>query len=138
MTAAGGSATITRSASHLHTNYRLYSSGSTDGPFEDTVVDNVNLSIVSNGNNRFSLSGTTLTHSNMGTNAVTDTITIRATNVSNASTYRDVSASVTNSVVSSDNLVVTSYSYPTISYSGGSVSPNSSRTKKRPICFRIL
>ena len=57
MTAAGGSATITRSASHLHTNYRLYSSGSTDGPFEDTVVDNVNLSIVSNGNNRFSLSG---------------------------------------------------------------------------------
>lgn len=123
MTAAGGSATITRSASHLHTNYRLYSSGSTDGPFEDTVVDNVNLSIVSNGNNRFSLSGTTLTHSNMGTNAVTDTITIRATNVSNASTYRDVSASVTNSVVSSDNLVVTSYSYPTISYSGGSVSP---------------
>lgn len=123
MTAAGGSATITRSASHLHTNYRLYSSGSTDGPFEDTVVDNVNLSIVSNGNNRFSLSGTTLTHSNMGTNAVTDTITIRATNVSNASTYRDVSASVTNSVVGSDNLVVTSYSYPTISYSGGSVSP---------------
>ena len=123
MTAAGGSATITRSASHLHTNYRLYSSGSTDGPFEDTVVDNVNLSIVSNGNNRFSLSGTTLTHSNMGTNVVTDTITIRATNVSNASTYRDVSASVTNSVVSSDNLVVTSYSYPTISYSGGSVSP---------------
>ena len=123
MTAAGGSATITRSASHLHTNYRLYSSGSTDGPFEDTVVDNVNLNIVSNGNNRFSLSGTTLTHSNMGTNAVTDTITIRATNVSNASTYRDVSASVTNSVVSSDNLVVTSYSYPTISYSGGSVSP---------------
>ena len=123
MTAAGGSATITRSASHLHTNYRLYSSGSTDGPFEDTVVDNVNLSIVSNGNNRFSLSGTTLTHSNMGTNAVTDTITMRATNVSNASTYRDVSASVTNSVVSSDNLVVTSYSYPTISYSGGSVSP---------------
>ena len=123
MTAAGGSATITRSASNLHTNYRLYSSGSTDGPFEDTVVDNVNLSIVSNGNNRFSLSGTTLTHSNMGTNAVTDTITIRATNVSNASTYRDVSASVTNSVVSSDNLVVTSYSYPTISYSGGSVSP---------------
>lgn len=123
MTAAGGSATITRSASHLHTNYRLYSSGSTDGPFEDTVVDNVNLSIVSNGNNRFSLSGTTLTHSNMGTNVVTDTVTVRATNVSNASTYKDVSASVTNSVVSSDNLVVTSYSYPTISYSGGSVSP---------------
>lgn len=123
MTAAGGSATITRSASHLHTNYRLYSSGSTDGPFEDTVVDNVNLSIVSNGNNRFSLSGTTLTHSNMGTNVVTDTVTVRATNASNTSTYKDVSASVTNSVVSSDNLVVTSYSYPTISYSGGSVSP---------------
>ena len=124
MTAAGGSATITRSASHLHTNYRLYSSGSTDGPFEDTVVDNVNLSIVSNGNNRFSLSGTTLTHSNMGTNAVTDTITIRATNVSNASTYRDVSASVTNSRVSYKGFIIDTYSYPTMSYSGGTYSPS--------------
>jgi hypothetical protein len=123
MTAAGGSATITRSASHLHTNYRLYSSGSPDGPFEDTVVDNVNLSIVSNGNNRFSLSGTTLTHSNMGTNAVTDTITIRATNVSNASTYRDVSASVTNSRVSYKGFIIDTYSYPTMSYSGGTYSP---------------
>ena len=124
MTAAGGSATITRSASHLHTNYRLYSSGSTDGPFEDTVVDNVNLSIVSNGNNRFSLSGTTLTHSNMGTNAVTDTITIRATNVSNASTYRDVSTSITNSRVSYKGFIIDTYSYPTMSYSGGSYSPS--------------
>lgn len=124
MTAAGGSATITRSASHLHTNYRLYSSGSTDGPFEDTVVDNVNLSIVSNGNNRFSLSGTTLTHSNMGTNAVTDTITIRATNVSNASTYRDVSASITNSRVSYKGFIIDTYSYPTMSYSGGTYSPS--------------
>ena len=123
MTAAGGSATITRSASHLHTNYRLYSSGSIDGPFEDTVVDNVNLSIVSNGNNRFSLSGTTLTHSNMGTNAVTDTVTVRATNVSNASTYRDVSASVTNSRVSYKGFIIDTYSYPTMSYSGGTYSP---------------
>jgi hypothetical protein len=123
MTAAGGSATITRSASHLHTNYRFYSSGSTDGPFEDTVVDNVNLSIVSNGNNRFSLSGTTLTHSNMGTNAVTDTVTVRATNVSNASTYRDVSASVTNSRVSYKGFIIDTYSYPTMSYSGGTYSP---------------
>jgi hypothetical protein len=124
MTAAGGSATITRSASHLHTNYRFYSSGSTDGPFEDTVVDNVNLSIVSNGNNRFSLSGTTLTHSNMGTNAVTDTITIRATNSSNTSTYKDVSASVTNSRVSYKGFIIDTYSYPTMSYSGGTYSPS--------------
>ena len=124
MTAAGGSATITRSASHLHTNYRLYSSGSTDGPFEDTVVDNVNLSIVSNGNNRFSLSGTTLTHSNMGTNAVTDTVTIRATNASNTSTYKDVSASITNSRVSYKGFIIDTYSYPTMSYSEGAYSPS--------------
>lgn len=124
MTAAGGSATITRSASHLHTNYRLYSSRSTDGPFEDTVVDNVNLSIVSNGNNRFSLSGTTLTHSNMGTNAVTDTVTVRATNASNTSTYKDVSASVTNSRVSYKGFIIDTYSYPTMSYSGGTYSPS--------------
>jgi hypothetical protein len=123
MTAAGGSATITRSAGHLHTNYRLYSSGSTDGPFEDTVVDNVNLSIVSNGNNRFSLSGTTLTHSNMGTNAVTDTVTVRATNASNTSTYKDVSASITNSRVSYKGFIIDTYSYPTMNYSGGSYSP---------------
>ena len=124
MTAAGGSATITRSASHLHTNYRLYSSGSTDGPFEDTVVDNVNLSIVSNGNNRFSLSGTTLTHSNMGTNAVTDTVTVRATNASNTSTYKNVSASITNSRVSYKGFIIDTYSYPTMSYSGGTYSPS--------------
>lgn len=124
MTAAGGSATITRSASHLHTNYRLYSSGSTDGPFEDAVVDNVNLSIVSNGNNRFSLSGTTLTHSNMGTNAVTDTVTVRATNASNTSTYKDVSASITNSRVSYKGFIIDTYSYPTMSYSGGTYSPS--------------
>ena len=124
MTAAGGSATITRSASHLHTNYRLYSSGSTDGPFEDTVVDNVNLSIVSNGNNRFSLSGTTLTHSNMGTNAVTDTVTVRATNASNTSTYKVVSASITNSRVSYKGFIIGTYSYPTMSYSGGTYSPS--------------
>ena len=124
MTAAGGSATITRSASHLHTNYRLYSSGSTDGPFEDTVVDNVNLSIVSNGNNRFSLSGTTLTHSNMGTNAVTDTVTVRVTNASNTSTYKDVSTSITNSRVSYKGFIIDTYSYPTMSYSGGSYSPS--------------
>ena len=124
MTAAGGSATITRSASHLHTNYRFYSSGSTDGPFEDTVVDNVNLSIVSNGNNRFSLSGTTLTHSNMGTNAVTDTVTVRATNASNTSTYKDVSASITNSRVSYKGFIIDTYSYPTMSYSGGTYSPS--------------
>lgn len=124
MTAAGGSATITRSASHLHTNYRLYSSGSTDGPFEDTVVDNVNLSIVSNGNNRFSLSGTTLTHSNMGTNVVTDTVTVRATNASNTSTYKDVSASITNSRVSYKGFIIDTYSYPTMSYSGGTYSPS--------------
>lgn len=123
MTAAGGSATITRSASHLHTNYRFYSSGSTDGPFEDTVVDNVNLSIVSNGNNRFSLSGTTLTHSNMGTNAVTDTVTVRVTNASNTSTYKDVSASITNSRVSYKGFIIDTYSYPTMSYSGGTYSP---------------
>ena len=124
MTAAGGSATITRSASHLHTNYRLYSSRSTDGPFEDTVVDNVNLSIVSNGNNRFSLSGTTLTHSNMGTNAVTDTVTVRVTNASNTSTYKDVSASITNSRVSYKGFIIDTYSYPTMSYSGGTYSPS--------------
>lgn len=124
MTAAGGSATITRSASHLHTNYRLYSSGSADGPFEDMVVDNVNLSIVSNGNNRFSLSGTTLTHSNMGTNAVTDTVTVRATNASNTSTYKDVSASITNSRVSYKGFIIDTYSYPTMSYSGGTYSPS--------------
>ena len=124
MTAAGGSATITRSASHLHTNYRLYSSGSTDGPFEDTVVDNVNLSIVSNGNNRFSLSGTTLTHSNMGTNVVTDTVTVRATNASNTSTYKDVSASITNSRVSYKGFIIDTYSYPTMRYSGGTYSPS--------------
>ena len=59
----------------------------------------------------------------MGTNAVTDTVTVRATNASNTSTYKDVSASITNSRVSYKGFIIDTYSYPTMSYSGGTYSP---------------
>lgn len=128
MTAAGGSATVTHSGSHKNykwkrqrktgTQYRdinySYTSGSTSvGTNESskaveefqkvlasssTVYDNTSIEITSNGNSRFSLSGNTLTHSNMAKNTVTDTVVIRVTNQSATSITNTASKSITNSV----------------------------------------
>ena len=127
ITCAGGSATVSASAGHTRNFYKTryiatirymptrrdYCSGSYDTSSrsesssrkyddvwqrEAAASDNVSLSLVSNGNSRFSLSGTTLTHSSMGKNLVTDTATVRATNASATSVTKDASVSVTNSV----------------------------------------
>lgn len=97
ITAAGGSATITRSVSNTRTYY--YTSGSAGSSVSEAGT--VTLSIVSNGNSRFSLSGTTLSHSTMGTNiCVTDTCTVRAYNASSTGYYKDASVSVSNKISS--------------------------------------
>ena len=49
-----------------------------------------------NGNSRFSLSGNTITHSSMGTNETTDTITIKAVNDGDSSKSATASKSITN------------------------------------------
>ena len=131
MTAGGGSATVTASASHTlykwkrqrrsNTQYRdVYHSftsgesyttdnGSSQTVYEyqqasngnSTVADAVSLAIVSNGNSRFSLSGTTLSHSSMGTSVTTDTVTVRATNANSTSVTKDASKSIANAVTNS-------------------------------------
>ena len=53
--------------------------------------------MTANGNSRFSLSGNTITHSSMGTNETTDTITIKAVNDGDSSKSSTASKSITNS-----------------------------------------
>lgn len=103
LTAAGGQATVTYYA--YHSAYNLYSSGSTDGSVH-TVYDQANVTLSSNGNNAFSLSGTTsadassntcnVSHSNMTTNERTDKVTVKVTNASSTSAYKEDSKSITN------------------------------------------
>lgn len=108
LTAAGGSATVTASVKDTYTGtttttwYQKYSSGSwtdlktstTSGDYE--LDGEVTLSITINGNNRFSLSGSTLSHSNMTTNETTDNVTVKAVNKNSTGKYATASKSVTN------------------------------------------
>ena len=98
LTAAGGSASVSASASHRHVYYYLYTSQSTSGPYTSTVSDSVTTAMVGNGNNRFSYSNGTITHSSMTDNETTDTVTIRATNAANNSATGDASKSIVNSL----------------------------------------
>lgn len=101
ITAAGGSATVTKSAGHTYYYQQLYTSGSvaptSSTYYSSAQTDNCTIAIVSNGNDRFSLSGTTLSHSTMETSATTDTCTVRCTNSAYTSATKDASVSATNS-----------------------------------------
>lgn len=97
LTAAGGSATISASVTNTETYNALYSSGATGPNQTRSVTGNVSVSMTANGNNRFSLSGNTITHSSMGTNETTDTITIKAVNDGDSSKSATASKSITNS-----------------------------------------
>ena len=104
-------------SSRSETSARAY-----DSVWQRSVAtsDNANLSEVSDNNGRFSISGTVLNHSTMGTSATTDSVTIRATNNANSSAYKDASFSVSNSK---------SYTtYSNISVSIGDVGANGSAT----------
>lgn len=80
LTAAGGSATVTANAGHTHEYYYLYASNSTSGPYYSHPSDGVYTSMITNGNNRFSYSNGIISHSSMGTDVTTDTVTITAVN----------------------------------------------------------
>lgn len=95
ITAAGGSATVTASVSNTESYKQLYSSGSTTSHTR-SKAGTVSLKEQADNNGRFSLSGTTLSHSNMTTNLATDTCTIRATNSGDSTKYKDASTSVQN------------------------------------------
>lgn len=97
LTAAGGSATVSASVTNTETYNALYSSGATGPNQTRSVGGSLSISMTVNGNNRFSLSGNTITHSSMGTNETTDTVTIKAINNGDSSKSATASKSITNS-----------------------------------------
>lgn len=97
LTAAGGSATVSASVTNTETYNALYSSGATGPNQTRSVGGSLSISMTTNGNSRFSLSGNTITHSSMGTNETTDTITIKAVNNGDSSKLATASKSIVNS-----------------------------------------
>lgn len=97
LTAAGGSATVSASVTNTETYNALYSSGATGPNQTRSVGGSLSISMTVNGNSRFSLSGNTITHSSMGTNETTDTVTIKAVNNGDNSKSATASKSITNS-----------------------------------------
>lgn len=129
LTAAGGSAKVSASVTNTETYNALYSSGAT-GPNQTRSVSGSSLiSMTANGNSRFSLSGNTITHSSMGTNETTDTVTIKAVNNRDSSKSATASKSITNSktvkstsggVYTYGNITAGTITNATIPASGGS------------------
>lgn len=129
LTAAGGSATVSASVTNTETYNALYSSGATGPNQTRSVGGSLSISMTVNGNSRFSLSGNTITHSSMGTNETTDTITIKAVNNGDNSKSATVSKSITNSktvkstsggVYTYGNITAGTITNATIPASGGS------------------
>lgn len=129
LTAAGGSATVSASVTNTETYNALYSSGSTGPNQTRSVSGSLSISMTANGNSRFSLSGNTITHSSMGTNETTDTITIKAVNDGDSSKSATASKSITNSktvkstsggIYTYGNITAGTITNATIPASGGS------------------
>lgn len=97
LTAAGGSATVTASVTNTETYNALYSSGAIGPNQTRSVGGSLSISMTANGNSRFSLSGNTITHSSMGTNETTDTVTIKVVNDGDSSKSVTASKSIVNS-----------------------------------------
>lgn len=97
LTAAGGSATVSASVTNTESYNALYSSGAIGPNQTRSVGGSLSISMTANGNSRFSLSGNTITHSSMGTNETTDTVTIKAVNDGDSSKSATASKSITNS-----------------------------------------
>lgn len=129
LTAAGGSATVSASVTNTETYNALYSSGAIGPNQTRSVGGSLSISMIVNGNSRFSLSGNTITHSSMGTNETTDTITIKAVNDGDSSKSATASKSITNSktvkstsggVYTYGNITAGTITNATIPASGGS------------------
>lgn len=129
LTAAGGSATVSASVTNTETYNALYSSGATGPNQTRSVGGSLSISMTANGNSRFSLSGNTITHSSMGTNETTDTVTIKAVNNGDSSKSATASKSITNSktvkstsggVYTYGNITAGTITNATIPASGGS------------------
>ena len=95
-TAAGGSASVSASVTNTETYNALYSSGATGPNQTRSIGGSLSISMTANGNSRFSLSGNTITHSSMGTNITTDTVTIKAVNDGDSSKSATASKNIVN------------------------------------------
>ena len=129
LTAAGGSASVSASVTNTETYNTLYSSGATGPNQTRSVGGSLSIFMTANGNSRFSLSGNTITHSSMGTNETTDTVTIKAVNDGDSSKSATASKSITNSktvksisggVYTYGNITAGTITNATIPASGGS------------------
>lgn len=129
LTAAGGSATVSASVTNTETYNALYSSGATGPNQTRSVGGSLSISMTANGNSRFSLSGNTITHSSMGTNETTDTVTIKAVNDGDSSKSATASKSIVNSktvkstsggIYTYGNITAGTITNATIPASGGS------------------
>lgn len=99
LTAAGGSAKVSASVTNTETYNALYSSGVIGPNQTRSVGGSLSISMTVNGNSRFSLSGNTITHSSMGTNETTDTVTIKAVNDGDSSKSATASKSIVNTKI---------------------------------------
>ena len=129
LTAAGGSATVSASVTNTETCNALYSSGAIGPNQTRSVGGSLSISMTANGNSRFNLSGNTITHSSMGTNETTDTVTIKAVNDGDNSKSATASKSITNNkivkstsggVYTYGNITAGTITNATIPASGGS------------------
>lgn len=129
LTAAGGSATVSASVTNTETYNALYSSGAIGPNQTRSVSGSLSISMTVNGNSRFSLSGNTITHSSMGTNETTDTVTIKAVNDGDSSKSATASKSIVNSksvkstsggIYTYGNITAGTITNATIPASGGS------------------
>lgn len=129
LTAAGGSATVSASVTNTETYNALYSSGAIGPNQTRSVGGSLSISMTANGNSRFSLSGNTITHSGMGTNETTDTVTIKAVNDGDSSKSATASKSIVNSktikstsggIYTYGNITAGTITNATIPASGGS------------------
>lgn len=129
LTAAGGSAKVSASVTNTETYNALYSSGATGPNQTRSVGGSLSISMTVNDNSRFSLSGNTITHSSMGTNETTDTVTIKAVNYGDSSKSATASKSIVNSktvkstsggVYTYGNITAGTITNATIPASGGS------------------
>ena len=97
LTAADSSASVSASVTNTETYNTLYSSGATGPNQTRSVGGSLSISMIANGNSRFTLSENTIIHSSMKTHETTDTVTIKAVNDRDSSKSATASKSITNS-----------------------------------------
>lgn len=109
LTAGGGSVTCSVSVTNTQSQHYTYTSGSSSSPNNTNLTGSATLSISSqtfsgSATTRFSLSGSTVSHSTMGTNVGTDKVVIKAVNDGDSSKYTTKEASVSNAITQTNKI----------------------------------